>query len=145
MSDAVRAPATAAARPRRYHGGALDLEMIEDVRKLCLALVQARGEAPLSAVTAELAAAGFQQLTPANVHEVLSTLFFDGLVRARKVLACRAQRRDASCEVSCMWRFADARLDRARHQVGLSALLDVCYARSALTGNLLVELCNPCS
>lgn len=55
--------------------------MIEDVRKLCLALIERRGEVPLSVAAEELAKVGFRQLSRANVHEVLSTLFFDGLVR----------------------------------------------------------------
>jgi hypothetical protein len=66
----------------RYHEGALDTEMIDDVRKACLAMIEQRGEVPLSGVAAGLAAAGFQQLSHANVHEVLSTLYFDGLVRS---------------------------------------------------------------
>jgi hypothetical protein len=64
----------------RYQDGALDLEMIEDVRRICLELIEKQGEMPLSVLATELTRRGFSNLSHTNVHEVLSALVYDGLV-----------------------------------------------------------------
>ena len=65
---------------RRFNDGTLDVETIEEVRKLCLAMIRKHSEMPLSALTTSLASRGFQRLSQSNVQEVLSTLVLDGLV-----------------------------------------------------------------
>ena len=55
--------------------------MIDDVRSVCLNMIEQQGEVSLTALTQGLAARGFSQLSRASVQEVLSTLVIDSLVR----------------------------------------------------------------
>ena len=54
--------------------------MIDDVRRVCLDMIEKQGEVSLTALTQGLAVRGFSQLSRASVQEVLSTLVIDSLV-----------------------------------------------------------------